>query len=182
LEKFCGIARSLLLAFGVTKNLAISDVARVFGLRTSAIRYYEQIGILPPPFRKSGQRRYDDSVLFRLAVVQRARETGFTLDEIRELFFGFPPGTRPSKRWHQLSQRKIAELRERITRLKAMETLLKRVEDCRCDALDECGERILRQSVLNLENYRATGRFPGIGSLIRKSGRKNDVTSAKFCH
>ena len=76
-------------------------------------------------------------------------------------FSGFPPGTRPPKRWHQLSQRKIAELRGRITRLKAMETLLKRVEDCRCDALDECGERILRQSVLNLENYRATGRVPG---------------------
>jgi hypothetical protein len=115
-------------------------------------------------------------------VVQRARETGFTLDEIRELFFGFPPGTRPPKRWHQLSQRKIAELRERIRRLKAMETLLQRVEGCRCDALDECGERILRQSVLNLENYRATARFLGIGSPIRTSGQKNDVTSTKFCH
>ena len=137
--------RSLLLAFGVTKNLAISDVARVFGLRTSAIRYYEQIGILPPPMRKNGQRRYDNSALFRLAVVQRGRETGFTLEEIRELFFGFPTGTRPPKRWHQLSQRKIAELQERMKRLKQMETLLKRVEDCRCDALDECGEKILRQ-------------------------------------
>ena len=56
-----------LLAFGVAEDMAISDVARVFGLRTSAIRYYEQIGILPPPMRKSGQRRYDNSVLFRLA-------------------------------------------------------------------------------------------------------------------
>ena len=163
-----GIARGLLLAFGVTKDLAISDVARVFGLRTSAIRYYEQIGILPPPFRKNGQRRYDESVLFRLAVVQRARETGFTLDEIRELFFGFPPGTRPPKRWHQLSQRKIEELREPIKRLKAMETLLKRVEDCRCDALDECGQKILRQTALNLENCRATGRFRGIGPSDKK--------------
>ena len=126
-------------------DLAISDVARVFGLRTSAIRYYEQIGILPPPMRKNGQRRYDNSALFRLAVVQRARETGFTLEEIRELFFGFPPGTPPPKRWHQLSQRKIAELRDRMKRLKLMETLLKRVEDCCCDALDECGEKILRK-------------------------------------
>jgi MerR family redox-sensitive transcriptional activator SoxR len=134
-----------LLGFGVAENLAISEVARVFGLRTSAIRYYEQIGILPPPMRRNGQRRYDNSALFRLAVVQRARETGFTLEEIRELFFGFPPGTRPPKRWHQLSQRKIAELRERMNRLKQMETLLKRVENCRCDALDECGEKILRQ-------------------------------------
>jgi MerR family redox-sensitive transcriptional activator SoxR len=143
-RSFRGVRRGSLLAFEVAEDLAISDVARVFGLRTSAIRYYEQIGILPPAMRKNGQRRYDNSTLFRLAVVQRAREAGFTLEEIRELFFGFPPGTRPSKRWHQLSQRKIAELRDRMKRLKLMETLLKRVEDCRCDALDECGEKILR--------------------------------------
>jgi MerR family transcriptional regulator, redox-sensitive transcriptional activator SoxR len=130
----------------VAEDMPISHVARVFGLRTSAIRYYEQIGILPPPMRKNGQRRYDNSALFRLAVVQRARETGFTLEEIRELFFGFPPGTPPPKRWHQLSQRKIVELRDRMKRLKLMETLLKRVKNCRCDALDECGEKILRQS------------------------------------
>jgi MerR family redox-sensitive transcriptional activator SoxR len=132
----------------VAEDLAISDVARVFGLRTSAIRYYEQIGILPPPTRKNGQRCYDNSVLFRLAVVQRARETGFTLEEIRELFFGFPPGTSPSKRWHKLSERKIAELRERMNRLKLMETLLKRMKNCHCDALDECGEKLLRQRSL----------------------------------
>jgi MerR family redox-sensitive transcriptional activator SoxR len=142
---FRGVQSGSLLGFGVAENLAISDVARVFGLRTSAIRYYEQIGILPPPMRKNGQRRYDNSALFRLAVVQRARETGFTLEEIRELFFGFPPGTPPPKRWHQLSQRKIAELRNRMKRLKLMETLLKRVENCRCDVLDECGEKLLRQ-------------------------------------
>jgi MerR family transcriptional regulator, redox-sensitive transcriptional activator SoxR len=142
---FRGVQRGSLLNFRMADDLAISDVARVFGLRTSAIRYYEQIGILPSPMRRNGQRRYDDSALFRLAVVQRARETGFTLDEIRELFFGFPPGTRPPKRWHQLSQRKITELRERMNRLRQMETLLKRVEDCRCDAFDECGEKILRQ-------------------------------------
>jgi MerR family redox-sensitive transcriptional activator SoxR len=142
---FRSARRRFLLNSRVAEDLAISDVARVFGLRTSAIRYYEQIGILPPAMRKNGQRRYDNSVLFRLAVVQRARETGFTLEEIRELFFGFPPGTPPPKRWHQLSQRKIAELRDRMKRLKLMETLLKRVENCRCDALDECGQKLLQQ-------------------------------------
>jgi len=143
---FRGVRRGILLDSRVEEELAISDVARVFGLRTSAIRYYEQIGILPPPMRKNGQRRYNNSALFRLAVVQRARETGFTLEEIRELFFGFPPGTPPPKRWHQLSQRKIAELRERMKRLRLMETLLKRTEECRCHALDKCGEELLRQS------------------------------------
>jgi MerR family transcriptional regulator, redox-sensitive transcriptional activator SoxR len=142
---FRSVQRGFLLDSRVAEDLTISDVARVFGLRTSAIRYYEQIGILPPAMRKNGQRRYNNRVLFRLAVVQRARETGFTLEEIRELFFGFPPGTPPPKRWHQLSERKITELRERMKRLKLMETLLKRVENCRCGALDECGEKILRQ-------------------------------------
>jgi MerR family redox-sensitive transcriptional activator SoxR len=144
-RSFRGVRRGSLLAFEVAEDLAISDVARVFGLRTSAIRYYEQIGILPPAMRKNGQRRYNNTVLFRLAVVQRARETGFTLEEIRELFFGFPPGTPPPKRWHDLSQRKLVELRDRMKRLKLMETLLKRVESCRCDALDECGKKILRK-------------------------------------
>jgi len=127
----------------VANHLAISDVARVFGLRTSAMRYYEQIGILPPAMRKNGRRRYDKSVLFRLEVVQRARESGFTLEEIRELFFGFQPATPPPKRWHKLSERKIAELRIRMKQLKLMETLLKQIQGCRCNALEECGEKLL---------------------------------------
>ena len=127
----------------MANHLAISDVARVFGLRTSAIRYYEQIGILPPAMRKNGRRRYDKSVLFRLEVVQRARESGFTLEEIRELFFGFQPATPPPKRWHKLSERKIAELRIRMKQLKLMETLLKQIQGCRCNALEECGEKLL---------------------------------------
>jgi MerR family transcriptional regulator, redox-sensitive transcriptional activator SoxR len=139
----------------VVDNLAISEVARVFGLRTSAIRYYEQIGILPSPMRKNGQRRYEKSVLFRLAVVQRARESGFTLNEIRELFFGFRSGTRPPKRWHELSERKVAELRIRMQQLKLMETLLKQMRACRCNALEECGEKLLSKK----SNERVHARF-----------------------
>jgi len=127
----------------VAKELALSEVARVFGIRTSAIRYYEQIGILPPPLRRSGQRRYGESVLFRLAVIQRARETGFTLDEIRKLFFGFAPGTKPPKRWRQLSAQKLKQLQDRIERLKTMQMLLKRLNNCRCVVLDECGKKLL---------------------------------------
>ena len=142
-------------------NLAISDVARIFGLRTSAIRYYEQIGILPPPLRKNGQRRYEKSALFRLAVVQRAQESGFTLDEIRELFFGFRAATRPPKRWHELSERKIAELQLRMKRLKLMQSLLKQLQGCRCKALEECGEKLLK-----LE--RTYSRAPRLGLRFTK--------------
>ena len=124
-------------------QLTISEVARTFGLRPSAIRYYEEIGILPEAFRTSGQRRYDGSVLRRLAVIQRAQQTGFTLDEIKQLFFGFEPGTSPSKRWQEMSERKLAELEALVDQIKTMQRLLERIQNCRCDALDECGKRLL---------------------------------------
>lgn len=60
-------------------QLTISQVARQVGLQPSAIRYYEQIGILLSAQRIGGMRRYDTTVLRRLAVIQRARQTGFTL-------------------------------------------------------------------------------------------------------
>src|SRR5579864_9047228 len=94
-------------------QLTISEVARQVGLRSSAIRYYEQMGILPPAVRISGQRRYDKTVLYRLAVVQRARQAGFALDEIRTLFFGFRDGTRAEARWRKLADSKLAELKDR---------------------------------------------------------------------
>src|SRR5213594_3669743 len=91
-------------------HLTISDVARQVGLQPSAIRYYEQIGLLPPAQRISRQRRYDGTALYRLAIIQRARQLGFTLEEIRELWFGFRNVTRASERWQKLSRRKLAEL------------------------------------------------------------------------
>ena len=68
------------------QRLTISQVAQQIRLRPSAIRYYERIGLLPPPQRVNGQRRYDRTVLYRLAIIQRARQLGFSLGEIRRLF------------------------------------------------------------------------------------------------
>jgi MerR family transcriptional regulator, redox-sensitive transcriptional activator SoxR len=124
--------------------LRISQVARHFGVRASALRYYEQIGILAPVNRVSGQRRYDVSSLRRLAVVQRARDAGFALEDIRALFTAFRPGTPASQRWRQVSLRKLTEIENTIARLSVMKDLLNRMSNCKCDALDECGAAILR--------------------------------------
>ena len=127
-------------------KLTISEVARQVGLQPSAIRYYEQIGILLPAQRIGGQRRYDTTVLQRLAVIQWARQTGFTLDEIRELFFGFRDAAPASQRWQKLSRRKLAELEELMGQIKTMRHLLQRMIDCcRCETLDQCGRGILRK-------------------------------------
>lgn len=125
--------------------LTISQVAGQIGLQPSAIRYYERIGLLPPAQRLSGQRRYDPAVLYRLSIIQRARQLGFTLTEIRQLFFGFRVSTRASERWRTLSQRKLAELDQLMQGIKAVRALLmKLMRKCHCDTLDECGKGMLR--------------------------------------
>jgi len=110
-------------------QLPISEVARRIGIQASAIRYYEQIGLLPPPHRIGGQRRYDSTGIYRLAVVQKARQLGFTLEEIRQLFLGFREGppTRTAARWRELSKRKLAELNELSQDVKTMQRLLQRM-------------------------------------------------------
>src|SRR5918911_5312656 len=66
-------------------QMRIGQVASRAGIRVSQIRYYEEIGLLPEPDRVSGQRRYDDTILRRLAVIDVAQRAGLTLEEIRDL-------------------------------------------------------------------------------------------------
>src|SRR5713226_3115244 len=128
-------------------QLTISQVARQVGLQASAIRYYERIGLLPPALRMSGQRRYDATALYRLAIIQRARQLGFTLDEIRQLFFGFRSVTKASERWRTLSRKKLVELDHLMNGIKTVRRLLKSMmEKCHCDTLDQCGRGIFRRA------------------------------------
>lgn len=135
--------------------LTISEVARQVGLKPSAIRYYEQLGLLPPAVRISRQRRYDPTVLYRLAVVQRARQAGFTLEQIRTLFFGFQDGTRADRRWQKLADEKLAELDEIADQIKSMQMLLKDMKaKCRCKTLEICGKGILGKGIQKVEPLR----------------------------
>jgi MerR family redox-sensitive transcriptional activator SoxR len=120
-------------------------VARQVGLQPSAIRYYEQIGILLPAQRISSKRRYDETILYRPAVIQRSRQLGFTLDEIRKLFFGFRKGTPPSKRWKELSQRKLVELELLMEGIRTIQSMLQNQGNCGCASLDECGKGLFRK-------------------------------------
>jgi MerR family transcriptional regulator, redox-sensitive transcriptional activator SoxR len=127
-------------------GLTISQVAGQVDLRPSAIRYYEKIGILPAAQRSSGQRRYDETIMYRLAVIQRARLIGFSLEEIRRLFFGFRTDTPASKRWRELSQQKLAELETLVEHIQTIQGLLRRQQNCRCTKLDQCGKAMFLKS------------------------------------
>jgi MerR family redox-sensitive transcriptional activator SoxR len=142
--------------------LSISEVARQIGLRPSAIRYYEQIGILPTAQRVSGQRRYDATVLHRLIVIQRARQTGFTLGEIKQLFFGFRAGTPPSIRWQKLKKRKIIELDAMLEHIQNMRAVLEEQGNCRCTALEECGKKMFEKQCAKAVGSLATRRMSAL--------------------
>lgn len=124
-------------------DLTISKVAKQFGLRASALRYYEQIGILPASYRKGGQRLYDESAVRRLAIVQRARELGFTIKETQILFADFSCGPPISERWRSLCEAKLQEFEIRIEQIHEMQGMLQKMMQCRCGAFDQCGAGIL---------------------------------------
>lgn len=127
----------------MSRLLTIGEVARRSGLRDSAIRYYERAGILPKPIRLSGQRRYTESILGRLAVLQRAKDCGLTLEKAKGLF---EDSGRPSERWQRIAKKKIAELDAMIGRIETMRDLLQR--RCDCADLDECGRKIISRNAV----------------------------------
>jgi MerR family redox-sensitive transcriptional activator SoxR len=119
------------------RKLRIGEVAREAGLRVSALRYYEEVGLLPEAERESGQRVYEPSVLRRLALIDVSQRAGLSLAEIRELL---DAGTEPiSDHLQELAARKLPEVERLIERAEAMRAWLKTAEGCGCQSVDECG-------------------------------------------
>lgn len=114
--------------------LTIGEVAARAGLKTSHIRYYEQVGVLPQPVRVSGQRRYGEDVLHRLSIIDVAQRAGLTLDEIRELTGSQPAGDRI----RELADRKLPEIEALIERGRAVKRWLELARHCDCETVDVC--------------------------------------------
>ena len=119
--------------------LTIGEVAERAGLRTSALRYYEEAGLLEPATRVSGQRRYDSSAIERLTVIQFCQQLGFTLAEIR-LLLTEPRGAKQKERWREFVDAKVGELDEAMTRVRAMKKVLLLSRDCDCVDVQECAK------------------------------------------
>jgi MerR family redox-sensitive transcriptional activator SoxR len=117
--------------------LTIGEVAERAGLRTSALRYYEEAGLLEPTTRIGGQRRYDESALERLTVIQFCQQLGFTLAEIR-LLLTEPRGAKQKERWRGFVDAKVSELDEAAARVRAMKKVLLASRDCDCVDVQEC--------------------------------------------
>jgi MerR family redox-sensitive transcriptional activator SoxR len=118
--------------------MIIGEVAQKTGVPASTLRYYESIGLIPAPPRISGRRHYDEGVLQRMAIIRVARQTGWTLDEIKELLHGMPEQATPSAQWRALATHKIEELDALIERTQEMKRILEDSLACVCNDLDEC--------------------------------------------
>lgn len=119
-------------------TLSIGEVAGRVGISTSAIRYYEGVGLLEEPERVGGKRRYHPGVVQRLALIEAAKRAGMTIREIHTLLYGFPTGSGASERWQHLASRKLQEVDGRIGELRRMRDLLEEAIRCDCVSLDEC--------------------------------------------
>lgn len=119
-------------------TLSIGEVARRTGIRPSALRYYEEAGILPTPARVGGKRRYDADVVRRVDLLRFAQQAGFTLEEIKTLFHGFGAETPLSTRWQSLARKKLHELNELAERVARMRGALELSLECGCVRLQDC--------------------------------------------
>ena len=115
--------------------LTIGELARRAGVATSALRYYEERGLLPAPARVSGQRRYPESAVGLVGMILLLRDVGFSLAEEKALM-----GSRAGELdgWRQLAQRKLAELDEQIAKAQTAREAIKHALRCPHEDIVEC--------------------------------------------
>jgi MerR family redox-sensitive transcriptional activator SoxR len=123
--------------------MKIGDLAKRAGLNASAIRYYERSGLLSPPHRVGGQRRYSDDALDRVLLIRFASEMGFSLTETKTFLSGLGSGTPVGPRWKKLARSKIQEVVENMQRERRLKSLLEDLLDCRCVSLNVCVQGLM---------------------------------------
>jgi MerR family transcriptional regulator, redox-sensitive transcriptional activator SoxR len=119
-------------------DLSIGDVARLSGRAPSAIRYYEEIGLVEAPERVSGRRRYGAGAVRTLAVIETAQRAGLTLDEIRLLLRATPSDRAATEQLRLVAEEKLPVLRDAIERAELVRRWLEDASRCCCPTLDDC--------------------------------------------
>ena len=119
--------------------LAIGEVAARSGMAPSALRYYEEQGLIASSRTSGGARRYPRSVLRRLAVIRAARNVGLSLPEVRSALESLPPGRPPTTAdWARLSEGWRDRLDEQIAALSRLRDGLTSCIGCGCLTVERC--------------------------------------------
>ncbi len=119
--------------------LTIGETAARSGVAASALRFYEERGLIRSDRAGSGHRRYPRAVLRRIAFIVFAQRVGLTLDEIGAELAKLPPDRAPNRRdWSRLSSTWTARIDERIAELERLKSGLTECIGCGCLSLDRC--------------------------------------------
>jgi MerR family transcriptional regulator, redox-sensitive transcriptional activator SoxR len=119
--------------------LTVGEVAQRSGFATSALRYYESAGLIDSKRSEGGQRRFERSVLRRLAFIRAARHVGLSLDEIRSLLAELPAARTPTRAdWTRISRQWRSRLDREIEALVALRDGLDSCIGCGCLSLQRC--------------------------------------------
>lgn len=113
----------------------IGDLARQTGTTASALRYYEELGLMRPDERRAGRRKYSAAAAERVALIRLYQDVGFSLGEIRDLLNDSP---RKRRAWARVAEQKIRELDARITEAAKAKDLLEHAVACRHPDLYAC--------------------------------------------
>ena len=125
--------------FFVGDALTIGETAARSGVATSALRYYEDQGLIASERTDSGHRRYPRSVLRRVAFIVFAQKVGLSLEEIRAQLASLPRNRAPDRAdWAKLSAGWTRRIDERIAELERMKAGLTQCIGCGCLSLDRC--------------------------------------------
>jgi MerR family redox-sensitive transcriptional activator SoxR len=124
---------------GAGELLTIGEVARRSGVAASALRFYEERGLIASQRAGSGHRRYPRAVLRRIAFVVFAQRIGLTLEEIGAELAKLPPDRAPNRRdWSRLSSGWTDRIDERIAELERLRAGLTECIGCGCLSLERC--------------------------------------------
>jgi DNA-binding transcriptional MerR regulator len=116
-------------------SLTIGELASRTGLAVSALRYYEELGLMPPASRVSGQRRYPATAVHLVGTILLLREVGFSLREIRAFITS---RSESAIVWRDLARRKTAELDQQIQRARLARGALRHALRCQHADILEC--------------------------------------------
>jgi MerR family transcriptional regulator, redox-sensitive transcriptional activator SoxR len=123
----------------MSELLTIGEVARRSGVASSALRFYEQRGLISSERAGSGHRRYPRPVLRRIAFIVFAQHVGLTLDQIGTELAKLPPQRVPTRRdWARLSSKWRGQIDRRIEELERLKLGLTECIGCGCLSLDRC--------------------------------------------
>ena len=123
----------------MSELLTIGETARRSGVAASALRFYEERGLITSERAGSGHRRFPRPVLRRIAFIVFAQRVGLTLDEIGAELAKLPADRAPTRRdWSRLSSKWSARIDERIAELERLKLGLTECIGCGCLSLDRC--------------------------------------------